>query len=412
LITALIILIFTYLFIAVQKLPRIPIDMIAASLIGAALMLITGVLPLPAVPKALDWNTLLLLLGMMIVIAHLELAGFFEWVAIRLIGIVQTPLQLLILLVFMSGLLSAFFVNDTICLLFAPILLQALKPAGLRPLPYLIALATSSNIGSVMCITGNPQNVYIGTHSGISYLAFLASLSPVSAIGMILNIAVVGWLFRKEILGTGIQRIALPAPQPLDGPLLGKSLAASLGAAVAFAAGAPYAWAAIAAGAILLLIGGKNPVTILRKVNWRLLAFFSGLFIVMAGAEQAGVTAGIQNLVQRASGGSTTAMIAQVSGLTVLLSNLVSNVPAVILLDPFITGLPDAKWAWLALAMSSTLAGNLTLIGSVANLIVVHQSRHEVRITFLDYARVGVPLTILTLTVGIGVLALEAKIYG
>jgi len=411
-IIALVILIFTYLFIALQKIPRIPIDMIAASLIGAALMILTGTLTLSAVPKVLDWNTLLLLLGMMIVIVHLERAGFFEWVAVRIVAAVRTPLQLLSLLVFSSGILSAFFVNDTICLLFTPILLQTIKPLGLRPAPYLIALATSSNIGSAMSVTGNPQNVYIGIHSGTPYLSFLAALAPVSLIGMILNIAVVGLIYRKEIIRHGVFRVVQPGSADLNRPLLIKGLVASLGAAIGFAAGAPYALTAMAAGTALLLVGGQNPLTILKKVNWRLLAFFAGLFIVMGGAQQAGVMTGLLDEVHRILGDSTALMIAQLSGLTVLLSNLVSNVPAVILIEPFIVGLAAAKWAWLALAMSSTLAGNLTLIGSVANLIVVHQARYETRITFLDYLKVGVPLTVLTLAVGIGVLVLEGEIMG
>lgn len=411
-ITALVILIITYLFIALQKIPRIPIDMITASFIGAALMILTGTLPLSAVPKALDWNTLFLLLGMMVVIVHLELAGFFEWVAVRIVAAVRTPLQLLSLLVFTSGILSAFFVNDTICLLFTPILLQTIKPLGLRPAPYLIALATSSNIGSVMSVTGNPQNVYIGIHSGMPYLSFLSALAPVSLIGLILNIAVVAWVYRKEFLGHGTIQAVRPSPQNLDRPLLIKGLIASVGAAIGFAAGAPYALTALAAGAAVLLVGRQNLFTILKKVNWRLLAFFAGLFIVMGGAQRAGVMTSLLDLVHRALGGSTALMVTQLSGLTVLLSNLVSNVPAVILIEPFIIGLPGAKWAWLTLAMSSTLAGNLTLIGSVANLIVVDQARYEARITFLDYLKAGVPLTVLTLAVGIGVLVLEAKMVG
>ncbi|HTN44211.1 MAG TPA: SLC13 family permease [Nitrospiria bacterium] len=411
-IIALIILIFTYLVIALQKIPRIPIDMIWASLIGAALMILSGALPLSEVPKALDWSTLLLLLGMMVVIAHLELAGFFDWVAVRIVASVRSPLQLLSLLIFTSGVLSAFFVNDTICLLFTPILLQTIKPLGLRPAPYLIALATASNIGSAMSVTGNPQNVFIGIHSGMPYLSFLIALAPVSLIGMVLNIAVVALVYRKEILGHGVFHLVRPVSSGLNRPLLVKGLIASAGAAIGFAAGAPYALTAMAAGAALFLAGRQNFLTIIKKVNWRLLAFFAGLFIVMGGARQAGVMNGLLDQVHRALGGSTALMIAQLSGLTVLLSNLVSNVPAVILIEPFLIGLPGAKWAWLALAMSSTLAGNLTLIGSVANLIVVHQARYEARVTFMDYLKVGVPLTLLTLGVGIGVLALESSVFG
>lgn len=411
-IIALIILIFTYLVIALQKIPRIPIDMIWASLIGAALMILSGALPLSEVPKALDWSTLLLLLGMMVVIAHLELAGFFDWVAVRIVASVRSPLQLLSLLIFTSGVLSAFFVNDTICLLFTPILLQTIKPLGLRPAPYLIALATASNIGSAMSVTGNPQNVFIGIHSGMPYLSFLIALAPVSLIGMVLNIAVVALVYRKEILGHGVFHLVRPVSSGLNRPLLIKGLIASAGAAIGFAAGAPYALTAMAAGAALFLAGRQNFLTIIKKVNWRLLAFFAGLFIVMGGARQAGVMNGLLDQVHRALGGSTALMIAQLSGLTVLLSNLVSNVPAVILIEPFLIGLPGAKWAWLALAMSSTLAGNLTLIGSVANLIVVHQARYEARVTFMDYLKVGVPLTLLTLGVGIGVLALESSVFG
>lgn len=410
---SLLIFLFTYTFIAFRNIPSLPLDMPAASLIGAVLMVVAGVLTLPEVYVAIDWNTLLLLLGMMLVVAYLSMAGFFEWMAYSVSSLALSPFRLLVGLVFISGLLSAFFVNDTICLLFTPILLPLLRSLGLHPVPYLIALATASNIGGQMSIMGNPQNMFIGNHSGISFGKFLIALAPITFLGLLLNIAVIAFVYRRTIFQSrSLSGTPASAPPPrIDRPLLIKGLGVTAGMLFLFFSGKPYPLVAIGGAATLFLIGGRPPASAFQKVDWPLLVFFASLFVVMRGLERSGWVALFLDWGRPFLTGGPGLIIPALSAVALILSNLVSNVPAVVLLEPFVKSLSSPTIGWLTLAMSSTLAGNLTLVGSVANLIVVSMARPEVEISFWEYLKVGVPLTLLTIGVGIGVLILEAMLF-
>ncbi len=409
-ITALIIFIITYLFIGLRQIPRLHIDRPAGALVGAVLMVVLGVLTLDQAFSAIDMNTLLLLLGMMIITVYLRTAGFFELMADKMLSLAKTPFQLLILVVLSSGLLSALFVNDTICLLYTPIILEVTIQLGVSPMPYLLALATSSNIGSVMTVTGNPQNMLIGIYSKIPYLSFLGALFPVAIAGLAVSVAVIWFVYRKEM-----KAIAFPSRPRMPEywvrkPLLVKTLLVCGAVLVSFSMGHPYSLVAAAGAGLLLLIGGVNTGKVLEGLDWTLLLFFSGLFVVMHGMEVSGLAAA---MIEKA--GDLTLLpplgrIAGLSAVSVILSNLVSNVPAVMLLKPLTQTLGGGHSIWLALAMSSTLAGNLTLIGSVANLIVVQQARKRVEIGFMEYFRVGALITIITIAIGILVLAVEVNI--
>ena len=183
-------------------------------------------------------------------------------------------------------------------------------------------------------------------------------------------------------------------------PLLWKSLAVSAGMIVFFFAGWPVPKVAVIAGALLLLTRRVKPEKVYREIDWSLLVLFIGLFIVIAGLEKTPVSADLF----AAAGRFHLDRTGPLSVFAALLSNLVSNVPAVLVFKTFIPHLADPARAWLTLAMSSTLAGNLTLLGSVANLIVVQRARAEVEISFREYARAGVPLTVLTLAAGVWML--------
>jgi len=408
-VTALVIFLITYLFIGLRQIPRVHIDRPAGALVGAVLMVVAGVLTLEEAFSAIDLHTVLLLLGMMIITVYLRLAGFFELMAARIISLSRTPLQLLVLVTLSSGILSALFVNDTICLLYTPIILEVTGQLGVAPLPYLLALATASNIGSVMTVTGNPQNMLIGIFSGIPYLSFLASLFPVAVIGFLVNIAVIRLIYREDMgKACFVRRPALPAIR-VRRLLLAKSLIVSAGVLIAFSAGYPYSLSAAAGAVALILIGGVRTERVLEGVDWTLLLFFCGLFIVMHGVEVSGLSGRMIAGAGDLSGASPLGRIAALSAVSAFLSNVVSNVPAVMLLKPFIESLGGDRTAWLALAMSSTLAGNFTLIGSVANLIVVQQARKRTEIGFMEYFRVGALITVLTIAAGILVLAVEVK---
>jgi Na+/H+ antiporter NhaD/arsenite permease-like protein/uncharacterized membrane protein (UPF0127 family) len=308
-----------------------------------------------------------------------------------------------------SGILSALFVNDTICLLYTPIILEVTAQLSVNPLPYLLALATASNIGSVMTVTGNPQNMLIGIFSGIPYLSFLGALFPVAVAGFLVNIAVIRLVYRKDMgKACFVRRPSMPAYR-VDRLLLAKSLAVCSGVLAAFSAGYPYSLSAAAGAVALMLISGVRTERILEGVDWTLLLFFSGLFIVMHGVEVSGLSGIMIGWAGDLTGETPLIRIAGLSGVSALLSNVVSNVPAVMLLKPFIESLGGDRTAWLALAMSSTLAGNFTLIGSVANLIVAQQARKRIEIGFMEYFRVGALITILTIAAGIMILVVQVK---
>ena len=291
-VTAFIIFIITYLFIGLRQIPRLQIDRPAGALVGAVLMVVLGVLTLDQAFSAIDMHTLLLLLGMMIITVYLRTAGFFELMADKMLSFSKTPLQLLILVVISSGLLSALFVNDTICLLYTPIILEVTIQLGVNPLPYLLALATSSNIGSVMTVTGNPQNMLIGISSKIPYLSFLGALFPIAIAGLAVSVAVIWLVYGKEMkAGAFPSRPRMPEYR-VHKPLLVKSLLVCGAVLASFSLGYPYSLVAAAGAVALLLIGGVSTERVLEGVDWTLLLFFSGLFVVMRGVEVSGLGRG------------------------------------------------------------------------------------------------------------------------
>jgi len=409
-ITAFVIFLITYFFIGLRQIPRIHIDRPAGALVGAVLMIVTGVLTLDQAFAAIDLHTLLLLMGMMIITVYLRIAGFFELMAGRILSLSKTPFQLLVFVTVSSGILSALFVNDTICLLYTPIIVAMTAQLAVNPVPYLLALAMASNIGGVMTITGNPQNMLIGIYSHIPYLSFLGALFPVTIIGLAVSILVIRLAYRKDMVDRPFGRTLAMPHYEMNKPLLMKSLAVCAGVLTAFSLGYPYSLTAVAGAVSLMLIGGVRTERVLEGVDWTLLLFFSGLFIVIHGVEVSGLAGTVIGRAGDLTALSPAGRIAGLSVVSAVLSNVVSNVPAVMLLKPFVESLGGDRVAWLALAMSSTLAGNFTLIGSVANLIVVQQARKQVEIGFVEYFRVGALITILTIAAGIMVLVLEVRI--
>lgn len=395
-VAAAVIFVGTYFVLAIGKLPGFRLDRTGAALLGASLMVACGVLTPSEAFRAIDGNTLALLLGMMLVIANLRLSGFFQlatnWIATQ----ARHPLILLAAIVFASGFFSAFLVNDTICLALAPLVFDVVARLKRDPVPYLLAVAMASNCGSTATITGNPQNIVIGSLSRIAYGDFAAALSPVALAGMLLTILLIAALHRREFwtrerLEISCERAAFHAP------LLLKSLLVILALVILFFAGVDPAKAAILAGALLLLTRIVKSTKIYFEIDWPLLLMFAGLFVVVAGFEKALLSPSAVAAVGRLHLGE----IWVLSAVTAVLSNIVSNVPAVLVLRPFILPLDDPKLAWLIVAMASTLAGNFTVLGSVANLIVVQKAAAKgVHIGFWDYLRVGAPLTVLTIVVG------------
>jgi Na+/H+ antiporter NhaD/arsenite permease-like protein len=400
----------TYLLIAIESNTGSYLDRTASAFCGAVAMVLARVLSLEHAFRAVDWNTLIFLLGIMILVAHFRVSGFFDWVAVRVTAVARTRFQLLVVLVLTSGLLSAFFVNDTICLILAPIALSVTERLDLPATPYLIALATSSNIGSVMSVTGNPQNALIGVSAQFSFLGFLAHLAPVALTGLVLNVALLASFFHKD-LGGPLPAAVKAVPVDLNRTLLVKcGLAASL-IVVLWILNYPFPLVAIAVGALIFVIGRVKSQLIHDQIDWELLLFFAALFVIIRGFEISGAT---NYLIERFDPLFHRGQISQLfalSGSMLVISNLVSNVPAVILFRPIVSSFAHAHYVWLVLATASTLAGNCTPFSSVANLIVLQQANKRVRITFWEFTRVGLVITLVTTMAAICIVILEFLVF-
>ena len=389
----------TYVVLAFGRIPGLRVDRTGAAIIGASLMVAANVLSLDEAYRAINLDTIVLLFGMMIVVANLRVSGFFGVVAEWTLEHAHHPLTLLAATSLTAAVLSAFFVNDTVCLVMAPLVAEILYALRRNPVPYLLAVAMGSNIGSVATLTGNPQNMLIGSYSGIAYGTFARALAPVAAAGVLVVIAVLAILYRAEFRSAkrvDLERRAVP----VDRGLLAKSLAVSIGMVIFFFTGWPIAKVAIVAGALLLITRRVHPEKIYAQVDWSLLVMFAGLFIVVAGIEKSSLETDMASWASRARLDNGLVL----SGVAGVLSNLVSNVPAVLVFKPFIPHLADPMLGWLRLAMASTLAGNLTILGSVANLIVVERSRGVAEIGFWEYSRAGIPVGLVTMAIGVWML--------
>ena len=386
----------SYLALAIGRIPGLSIDRAGVALVGAGLMVAAGVLPPEEAYRAIDLDTITLLLGMMIVVANLRLSGFFALATSWIVDRTKRPWILLCAIVATSGAFSAFLVNDAICLVLAPLVLDLTKRMGRRPVPYLLAVAMASNAGSVATITGNPQNMLIGSFSHIPYKAFALTLGPVALAGLVLTAALVALAHRREFAGT--DRLTMERPKrQANRMLVARALLATAVMMGLFLAGQPPAKVAIVIGGVLLLTRRVKSARVYAEIDWSLLLMFSGLFIIVAGAQKALLTPDVLAGVGRLH----LDQVPILSLVTAVLSNVVSNVPAVLVLKPFVSGLPRPDTAWLTIAMASTLAGNFTILGSIANLIVVRiAATRGVEIGFWDYFRVGAPLTIVTLAIG------------
>jgi Na+/H+ antiporter NhaD/arsenite permease-like protein len=396
----------TYLALALGRVPGLRIDRAGIAMVGATLMLVTGLVSFEQAvsPESIDYKTLALLFGMMVVVGFLRLSGLLERLSRRLLDRIRTPRGLLAVTITISGVLSAFLINDIVCLALTPLVLHLARRLRFDPVPHLIALATAANIGSTGTITGNPQNIYIGSHSGISYLRFAARLLPVAALGLVLSYVVITLIYRRRLAApSAVGQSESDSPGSHFGPrfrsLQGKSAIVALATVGLFFTGLPLELVALGAAALLLLSRIK-PEHVYRQIDWSLLVMFFGLFVVVHAFQIHVVSHwGIEHW-----DGLLSRPVGLLSLVAALLSNVVSNVPAVLLMEPLLKAIPAGlrENAWLALAMSSTLAGNLTVLGSVANLIVLENGRREgVRVSFWEYSKVGVPLTILTMAIGI-----------
>ena len=366
-------------------------------------MVSTGVMTPERAYRAVNYDTLVLLLGMMLISSYLYLAHFFEWAADIVLKFSHTPQRLLLFLTFTSGILSALLVNDTICLMLTPLVVAVIRRGKLPLLPFLIALVTSANIGSVATLVGNPQNMIIGHFSRIPFSEFARSLAPAAVVGLTINFGIVSFGFRKVLREASISREPHPI-QKLDRGLFAIVCIVFVSIFVCFLAGLNLAWTALAGAALVMVLARRDTHEVLKLVDWHLLVFFAALFVVVEGLSDTGLPDAIYRHLQPIFGAHATAQAWNLSWFSVAGSNIFSNVPFVLMAGKWIPHFADPALMWKVLALATTFAGNLTIVGSVANMIVVESAREHLEIGFWDYARFGIPITILTTVAGTFVL--------
>jgi Na+/H+ antiporter NhaD/arsenite permease-like protein len=350
-----------------------------------------------------DYNTLVLLLGMGLLSAYFHLAGFFDWTADRVLKVARTPQRLLFLLIFTSGALSALLVNDTVCFMFTPLVVAVVVRGRLPLPPYLLGLAMSANIGSVGTLVGNPQNMIIGQLSKLPFVSFSLSLAPAAAAGLAIQYAVLSVGFRDVLRNATLQAGEAPA-RPLDRRLLRITVAALALVFLGFVSGLDLPWTALAGAALVMVLARRDTHEVLKLVDWHLLLFFAALFIVVEGLNSTGLPDQIYLRVRGVFGATANAQAWNLAWFSALGSNIFSNVPFVLVAAKWIPGFTRPELMWKVMALATTFAGNLTLLGSVANIIVVESARGHVEFSFWDYARLGIPVTILTTAIGLVIL--------
>jgi Na+/H+ antiporter NhaD/arsenite permease-like protein len=395
-----IVFVFTYVAFSVGRVPGLRSDRVAAAIIGAVLLVSLGALSVTQAQSAVDGATLGLLFGMMILSAALDVSGAFALVGWWVTRRARTPLGLLSAISVASALLSAFLINDVVCVAFTPLVLRIAKALDRNPRPYLLALATSSNIGSAATITGNPQNILIASLSRIPYGRFVVTLGPVAVLALAANIAIV-WLLCRGTLGGPFSARAPQTKPRIYRRWVLKSGIVTGGVLVGFVCGVPPVVAALMGASLMLLTRAVNPKRLYVRVDWTLLALFTGLFVVIAGVEKAGLAERLLHVLEPLHPQSIWGLTA----VAAILSNVVSNVPAVMVLKSVVPQLPHPESAWLTLAMASTLAGNLTLPGSLATIIVLERAKSRASVSFLDFLKVGLPTGMMSLLIGAAWLA-------
>lgn len=395
----LIIFIITYIGIIFTRLPKVNIDRPSAAFTGAVAMIVFGVISFEDAIKSIDFNTITLLLGMMIIVSTLKLEGFFSLIASKTISYSHSRNKLLIIIVFITGIASAFLVNDAVVLLFTPIIISICRKTNLNPIPYLIAEILSSNIGSAMTITGNPQNMLIGISSNISYVDFLIKLLPISIIGMLIIVLVVKLFYRKHFQEMG--KLEFQSDYKYDFKKMRISVLIFLLVILGFFFGKILSLSipiiALMGASLILLFGKAKPSSVIKDVDWVLLLFFACLFILVSSIQSLGLLDRFINIELNENLSS----IIGLHSLSLVMSQILSNVPYTVLMTPLMEVVNNEN-LWLALASSATLAGNATIIGAMANLIVIESSEKEnVKISFWEFFKIGIVTTIITLLLSI-----------
>ncbi|MBF0226244.1 MAG: anion transporter [Desulfobacterales bacterium] len=395
----------TYVLIAGRKLSILPIGRPAGAMLGAVLMIVIGALSPDESYQAINHDTIILLFSTMLLTVYLENAGFFERMSYFAITLCKTPMTLLITISIFSAVLSAFLVNDTVCLFMTPVVVSICVKAKIPIGPYLIGLATSANIGSSATLVGNPQNMIIGSLSGFPFIKFLMYSGPAAIVGLIINIFLL-WLYYRKDLPKNYQ-IALKKENDIINPkTFIFTVMILLLVILGFFAGFHMGYTSLFGCILLILYERKDPTDSFKKVDWSLLIFFSSLFIVVKAVAKTGIIDQSWTFISPYIDLSTIGGITYFSIFMTIGSQIVSNVPMVMLTGQYLAQYKTYEIGWLLLAFTTTIAGNFTLIGSVANIIVAERAKAYYTLNFWEYLKFGFISTLLVMVAGVSVFIL------
>jgi Na+/H+ antiporter NhaD/arsenite permease-like protein len=383
----------TYAGMALGRFPGLRIDRTGIALVALIVLLAGGALRTSEIAGAIDFPTLFILFGLMILSAQFAAAGFYDWCALRIARARRSPLALLAVTVVVAGGLSAVLANDVVVFAMTPMLCVGLKGRGLDPRPYLIALAGAANAGSAATLIGNPQNIVIGQVGGLDFWRFMAACGLPALVALACVFVTVAFVWRGRLtIGSSI-RDEVPSPE-LDRWQLGKALLATTALLVMFGTALPHEIGVLLIAGAMLISRQLGSRDMIGMVDWHLLVLFACLFSINFALKQTGLPA--EAVADLAAAGLLPDSLAVLAPLAVLASNTIGNVPAVVLLLAVWHQPPEG--ALYGLALLSTLAGNLLILGSLANIIVVERAQAMgVRLGFMEHARCGIPMTLMSL---------------
>jgi Na+/H+ antiporter NhaD/arsenite permease-like protein len=397
--TAAFIFLLTYAGIAAGSIPGLAIDRTGIALLGSIAMIATGLLSTSEAVRSIDVSTILLLYALMVLSAQFRLGGFYTKVALGIVKYVKKPETFLFMIMITAAVLSALLANDIVCLAFTPVLCVSLIRASLNPVPFLIGLACASNIGSAATIIGNPQNMLVGQIGRLDFGKFVLWCTPPSLLSLGASYLIISWRYRGRWTqeGTEITERRKDWPE-YDAHQTNKGLFLTALLVGLFFTPIPRELTAICVAGILLCSRKITTRSLLGLVDWHLITLFCALFIIIDGIVKFGVPQ--QGVALLSSKGFDINSPFVLSTVTLVLSNIVSNVPAVMLILKNIA-LGKTTNLYL-LALVSTFAGNLITIGSIANLIVIEQAKtYNVTIGFGEHAKVGIPVTVVSVLISL-----------
>ena len=392
--TGLVLLVFAavYLGMALGRWLGLKVDRTGIALLGAIVLYGNGAIDGAAALAAIDFPTLVVLFGLMILSAQFAACGFYDWCSTRIATAAIPPAALLASTVIVGGILSAVLANDVVVFAMTPLLCAGLTRRGLDARPFVIALAGGANVGSTATIIGNPQNILIGEVGQLDFWPFLIACAPPALAGLASVFLVVWWQWRRRLAASASPAGRLTAPE-LDRPGLVKASLASFLLLLLFATPLLHVEGVLLVAGFLLISRRLATRTMLGLVDWHLLVLFGGLFVVTAALAQTGLPDDALRWLE--ARGLHPESLAILAPLTLLGANTIGNVPLVVLLLSVSPSMSEG--AFYALAVLSTLAGNLLVVGSLANIIAIERARDAgVAVGFAEHARCGVPMTLLS----------------